>query len=162
MGRSRHTSLWRTQGYLASSCQPNPSTMTVLETDASITSLGTVLSQVQGDGRLHPVAYSCRSLNPQEENYSVTEFETLAVVWAMSHYHYYLYGHSMKVYTDHSAVKAILDSPNPTGKYTRWWTRVYSRGVKDVQITHRAGKENVNAATLCRSPQAPPSYQRSK
>ena len=68
----------------------------------------------------------------------------------------YLYGHSVKVYTDHSAVKAVLDSPNPTGKHVRWWTRVYGRGVKDVQITHRAGKENVNADALSRSPQAPP------
>ena len=62
----------------------------------------------------------------------------------------------MKVYTDHSAVKAVLDSPNPTGKHARWWTHVYGRGVKDVQITHRAGKENVNADALSRSPQAPP------
>ena len=33
---------------------------------------------------------------------------------------------------------------------------MYGRGVKDVQITHRAGKENVNADALSRSPQAPP------
>ena len=76
------------------------------------------------------MAYASRSLNPQERNYSMTELETLAVVWAMSHI---LHGHSVKVYTDHSAVK---DSPNPTGKHARWWTRVCGRGVKDVQITH--------------------------
>lgn len=33
---------------------------------------------------------------------------------------------------------------------------MYGRGVRDVQITHRAGKENVNADALSRSPQAPP------
>ena len=126
----------------------------ILETDACIKGLGAVLSQVQQDGKLHPVAYASRSLTPQERNYSVTELETLAVVWAMSHYHYYLYGHSVKVYTDHSAVWAVLDSPNPTAKHARWWTRVYGKGVKNVQIMYRAGKENVNADALSRSPQA--------
>ena len=84
----------------------------------------------------------------------MTELETLAVVWAMSHFHYYLYGHKVKVYTDHTAVKAVLDAPNPTGKHARWWTRVYGKGIKEVQITHGAGKVNVNADMLSRSPQA--------
>lgn len=128
----------------------------VLETDASVAGLGAVLSQVQPDGKLHPVAYTSHSLTPQERNYSVTELETLAVVWAMSHYHYYLFGNTVKVYTDHSAVKAVLNSGNPTGKHARWWTRVYGKGVKDVQIIHHVGKENANADALSRSPQASP------
>ena len=48
-----------------------------LETDASIQGLGAVLSQVQDDGKLHPVAYASRALSPGERNYSVTELETL-------------------------------------------------------------------------------------
>ena len=41
-----------------------------LETDASVQGLGAVLSQKQPDGRLHPVAYASRTLNPTEKNYS--------------------------------------------------------------------------------------------
>ena len=103
-----------------------------LETDASIQGLGAVLSQPQADGKLHPVAYASRALNKAEKSYSVTELETLAVVWAVSHFHSYLYGNKVTVLTDHSAVKAILETPNPTGKHARWWTKVYGRGVKRV------------------------------
>ena len=127
----------------------------VLETDASISGLGAVLAQVQSDGKLHPIAYASRSLSPPEKNYSVTELETLAVVWAMSNFHYYLYGHRVKVYTDHTAVRAVLDAPNLTGKHARWWTRVYGKGVKEVQIVYRAGKDNKSADALSRAPQNP-------
>ena len=81
-----------------------------LETDASILGLGAILSQEQEDGKSHPVAYASRSLSPQERNYGITELETLAVVWAMNHFKCYLYGNSVTVYTDHSAIKAMLET----------------------------------------------------
>ena len=127
----------------------------VLETDASIQGIGAVLSQLQDDDKLHPVAYASRVLSPQERNYSITELETLAVVWAVTHFHTYLYGHCVTIYTDHTAVKAILETPNPTGQHARWWTKVYGRGVKEVHIVYRAGKTNLNADALSQSPQAP-------
>ena len=126
-----------------------------LETDASIRGLGAVLSQVQDDEQLHPIAYASRALNPQEANYSVTELETLGVVWAMSHFHHYLYGNAVTVCTDHSAVKEILGAPNPSGKHARWWMKVYGSGVRDLTIRYRAGRDNKNADALSRSPQEP-------
>ena len=106
----------------------------VLETDASIQGLGAVLSQIQDDGKCHPVSYASRALSPQERNYAITELETLAVVWAMGHFHKYLYGHNVTVFTDHATVKAVLQTPNPSSKHAQWWTKVYGSGVKDVQI----------------------------
>ena len=128
----------------------------VLETDASIRGLGAVLSQKQSDGKLHPIAFASRALSPPEKNYAVTELETLAVVWACSHFHAYLYGHNVTVYTDHSAVKAILETPSPSGKHARWWSKVYGSGVKSVHIIYRAGRDNANADALSRNPQLPP------
>ena len=127
----------------------------VLETDASIHGLGAILSQVQDDHKSHPIAYASRALSTAEKNYGITELETLALVWAMSHYHYYLYGHCVRVYTYHSAVKALLETPNPTSKHARWWTKVFVQGVRKVHIFYRVGKENVNADALSRSPHAP-------
>ena len=125
----------------------------ILETDASGDGIGAVLSQQQDDGQIHPIAYASRALSPAESRYAITELETLAVVWAMSHFHSFLYGHSVTVYTDHSAVKAILDTPNPSGKHARWWTKVYGRRVREVTIQYRPGKANANADALSRSPQ---------
>ena len=135
-----------------------------LETDASIKGLGAVLSQLQDDSCLHPVAYASRSLSGAEKRYAITELETLAVVWAVSHFHAYLYGNDVTVYTDHSAVKAVLETPNPSAKHAHWWNKVYGSGVRNIQILYRPGKENMNADALSRNPQdkAPDVFQTDK
>ena len=118
----------------------------MLETDTSIKGLGAVLSQKQSNGQLlHPVAYASRALSPSERNYGFTELETLAVVWAMQHFNAYLYGHEVTVVTDHSAVKAILQTPNLSGKHARWW-------LKKIDIVYRPGQENSKADALSRNP----------
>ena len=128
----------------------------VLETDASIRGLGAVLSQRRGDNQLHPVAFASRALSAAEKNYSITELETLAVVWAIQHYHAYLYGNEVTVITDHSAVKAILQTPSPNGKHARWLLKVFASGVGKVQLTYRPGRENARADALSRNPVAVP------
>lgn len=123
----------------------------VLETDASLHGLGAVLSQKQeGDQKLHPVAYASQALSQTERGYGVTEIETLAVVWAVSHFHHLLYSSTVTILTDHTAVKAVLECPNPTAKHARWWTRVYGRGIKQVKLGYKAGKENKGADALSR------------
>ena len=123
-----------------------------LETDASHQGLGAVLSQRLADQKLHPVAFGSRALSPHEKNYSVTELETLAVVRAIKHFRVYLYGHNVQVITDHSAVKALLSSPSPSGKHARWWLQVFGSGLRKVEIQYRPGKENVRANALSRNP----------
>ena len=127
----------------------------VLETNASIRGIGAILSQAQDDGQCHPIAYASRSLTAAERNYSITELETLAVVWLITHFHSYLYGHQVTVYTNHSAVQAILNTPTPSGKHARWWSRVYGSGVSEVNIIYRSGKANANANALSRNPCMP-------
>ena len=90
-----------------------------METDASIQGIGAVLSQEQDDGKLHPVAFASRAVNQAERNYSITDLETLAVVWSMSHFRTYLYGQDVTVYTDHAAVKAVLHNPTTSGRHAK-------------------------------------------
>ena len=101
------------------------------------------------------MAYASQSLTAAERNYGITELETLAVVWAITHFHSYLYGQEVTVYTDHSAVEAILNTSSPSGKNARWWSKVYGAGVRKIDIVHRSGKTNINADALSRNPQAP-------
>ena len=64
----------------------------------------------------------------------------------------YLHGHNVTVFTDHTAVKAVLQNPNPSNKHARWYTKVHGSGVKDVKIIYQPGKEYLNADTLSRQP----------
>ena len=130
----------------------------VIETDASKQGLGAILSQRQEDNKLHPMAYTSRSVSVAEANYAITNLEILAVVWAITHFRYYVYGHNVTVITDHAAVKAVLGVPNLTGQHARWWSKVYGSGIRQINIVHRTEKENQYADALSRQPvlSAPP------
>ena len=127
--------------------------------DFSHQGLGAVLSQQQADGKLHPIAFASRALAAAEKNYGITDLETLGVVWAISHFHYYLHGHCVTVYTDPSAVKAVLETASPSGRHAHWWTPVFSNGIKQVTILHRAGQDNEAADALSQNPTGSPLEQ---
>ena len=56
----------------------------LLETDASKYGLGTILQQVQEDGRYHPVAYASCALCGSKANYHSSKLEFLALKWAVT------------------------------------------------------------------------------
>ena len=107
----------------------------LLETDASGAGLGAVLAQRQDDDQIRPVAYASCTLQPHEKNYGILEMEALAVVWAVKHVYSYIYGHCCDVYTDYSALKALLNIPHPSGKLARWGMAIHEL---DLTIYHRA------------------------
>ena len=121
----------------------------LLETDASGDGLGAVLAQKRNDQTVHPVAYASRTLQPHEKNYGVSELEALGVVWAVKQFRHYLYGHKCDVYTDHEALKALLNTPHPSGKLARWGLILQEL---DLYIHYRPGKKNANADALSRTP----------
>ena len=124
----------------------------VLETDASGEGLGAVLAQQQEDNSIRPIAYASRSLQSHEKNYGSTELEGLGVVWAVKHFRPYLYGHKCEVFTDHSALTSLLNTPQPSGKLARWGMAIQEL---DLHIRHRSGKSNANADGLSRCPLPP-------
>ena len=121
----------------------------LLETDASGEGLGAVLSQEQDDKTIRPISYASRTLQPHEQNYGISELEALGVVWAVKHYRHYLYGHHCLVFTDHEALKSLLNTPHPSGKLARWGMALQEL---DLRIEYRPGTSNVKADALSRYP----------
>jgi RNase H-like domain found in reverse transcriptase/Reverse transcriptase (RNA-dependent DNA polymerase) len=76
-----------------------------LDTEASDGQLGCCLLRLQPDGKPLPLGYWSRTLNAAEKNYSTTEKEYLAIVWAVTHLRPYLEGIDFTDRTDHHALR---------------------------------------------------------
>ena len=73
----------------------------VVQTDASETGVGAVLSQLH-EGEEHPIIFISRKLLPREQKYSTVEKECLAIKWALETLKYYLLGRHFTLVTDHA------------------------------------------------------------
>ena len=121
----------------------------LLETDASGVGLGAILSQKQDDGTIRPIAFASRTLLANEKNYGISELEGLAVVWAVKHFRHYIYGYHCTVFTDHEALKSLLNTPQPSGKLARWGMALQEL---DLKIEYRPGRAHAQADALSRYP----------
>ncbi|KAE8977386.1 hypothetical protein PF011_g23668 [Phytophthora fragariae] len=117
-------------------------------TDASKTGLVAVLSQDQGHGD-QPVAYASKVNSPTLSNYSISELECLAVVWAVRLFRPHLYGRRFSIVTDHIALKWLMTGKEPAGRLHRWSLTLQEY---DFDIQYRLGKENHVADALSRGP----------
>jgi hypothetical protein len=93
----------------------------ILTTDASYQGLGAMLSQIGKDNEERAISYSSSTLKPTQENYSVTQLEALAVIWAIEKYKHYLWGKKFTIRTDHSALTSIFRKKTLLiGRLARW------------------------------------------
>lgn len=120
----------------------------LLTTDASGNAVGAVLSQFDAEGLDHPIAYLSRKLNCHEVNYSVTELEMLAVVYAVSKFRQYLLSQVFTIVTDHAALLTLTQKPALTGRLARWWALLSEF---TFNIKHRPGRSNSVADYLSRN-----------
>lgn len=119
-----------------------------IKTDASNYAIGAAL--VQGEGKNeHPIEYASRLLTPAEINYSVTEKEALAIVWAISRFRGYIEGAKFLTITDHQPLKWLLNLKSPTGRLARWALQLQPY---NFEIKYSPGKTNVIADGLSRPP----------
>jgi len=95
---------------------PNWSQPFIIDTDASDTGIGAVLSQVDAQGMEHVVAYASRILTKVVRNYCITHRELLAVVTFLQHFGQYLLGRSFTIWTDHSVLAWLQGFKNPEGQ----------------------------------------------
>ena len=121
----------------------------MLSTDASNVALGAILEQRDEEGRVHPVAYASRVLAPAERNYTVTEREGLAVVFALKKFRHYLLPRTFHLFTDHQALRGIFNKPELTGRLARWLTLLSEFSY---ETYYRPGRANPHADALSRVP----------
>lgn len=126
---------------------PNFNKPFVVQTDASAYGLGAVLPQKYEDGD-RVISYLSRGLTRQERNYSTTERESLAVIWAIEKLRPYLEGQKFTVITDHHSLVWLQNLKNPVGRLARWALRLQSY---DYEIIHHKGKEHIVPDFLSRS-----------
>ena len=75
----------------------------------------------EGEGEIyHPVAFSSRKLSTTEKNYTTTEREGLAMVYALQKYRHYLLGGHFRMYIDHSALRYHVNKLVSGGRIYRW------------------------------------------
>lgn len=126
---------------------PNFSQMFILDTDASNTAIGAVLSQTIR-GEEHPAAYASLTLSSSEKKYSITRRELLAVVTFIKNFRHYLYGRKFLLRTDHGSLRWLYNFKSPEGQVARWLEVL---GTYDFQIETRPGRVHANADALSRS-----------
>lgn len=119
----------------------------ILETDASDFALGAVLSQKFEDGKEHPIAYASRTLNDAECNYSATEKELLAIVWATKHFRPYIYGTNFEIRTDHKPLVWLRQKNDLNRRLLNWKLTLEEL---EFEIKYKKGTLNGNADALSR------------
>jgi len=127
---------------------PNKKDTFILDTDASKTGIGAVLSQIDQNGKEKAVYFASNKLSKTEQNYCATRKELLAVVKYVDFFYHYLIGKKFLIRTDHRSLKWLLSWKTPTtAQYFSWISKLQQF---DFEIVYREGKNHINADALSR------------
>nr|GEY93393.1 DNA-directed DNA polymerase [Tanacetum cinerariifolium] len=99
-------------------------------------------------------------MNQAEANYTTTEKEMLAVVYAFGKFRLYLIMNKSIVYTDHSALKYLFAKKDAKARLLRWilllqefdFKVIDTRGAKNYAANHLSpGQEAIDILNACHS-----------
>lgn len=106
---------------------------TMVIADASPVGLGGVLVQINPEDNPRITAYGHKTLTDCERRYCQIEKVALALVWAVEHFHIFLYGKRFELITDHKPLEIIFGTkPKPCARIERWVMCLQSSSYKVV------------------------------
>ena len=96
----------------------------LVQTDASEAAMGAVLMQDQGKG-WQPICFASKAFSPAEINYSVTEKELLALVWATTEkFRHYILGTTYEIQGDHKALVTLMHPGRAYNRRQARWVEI--------------------------------------
>ena len=98
---------------------PNWNLLFELMCDVSDHTLAVVLGQ-RKDDKLHVIYYAGKTLNEAQVNYATIEKKLLAVVYVLEKFRSYQIGSKIIFYTDHYALKFLLNKKDAKPRLLRW------------------------------------------
>jgi len=97
----------------------DPDCMYVLDTDASASGAGCVLSQWQ-DGQLRVIEYASRNFNSVKRGYCATRREMTALITGLKQFKQYLLGRHFQIRVDNCALTYYRSMKDATGQCARY------------------------------------------
>ena len=114
--------------------------------DASDFAMGAILGQ-KAEKVFKAIYYANKAFNEAQENYSTTEKEMLAIVFACEKFRPYILGSLVIIHTDHAAIKYLMAKKEAKPRLIRW---VLLLQEFDLEIKEKKGCDNVIADHLSR------------
>nr|GFA43154.1 reverse transcriptase domain-containing protein [Tanacetum cinerariifolium] len=125
---------------------PNRDLPFELMCDTSDFAIGVVLGK-RHEKHFKPIHYASKTMNDAESNYTTTEKEMLAVVYAFEKFRSYLIMNKSIVHTDHSALKYLFAKKDTKARLLCWVLLLQEFNFK---VLDRKGAENLAADHLSR------------